>query len=542
MRSRHFTQKKFLPQEHLVRSIPGGWIYPGLIARNIETLINARPYQNEISQENWYGDIPYRETLLKDYLKPYQKDFLERYAEYESVYLKWAGGAGKTIASLLWAKRIFNAKDSAIFVATTAGAKAQWESAVKELFGEEIKVQTIYGETSATIAQDVNLIIVNWDILAAQELAIDGFLSRKANRILIYDEIHKVKNWRRVKTELNDEGELQKVELSTTAAVGARLARTATRRLGLSATPYSVGVGDLWAQLDSLEPDCWGTNWQYVHSYCDAKPGARGGLDTTGESNIEELRARLRTMMHVVSRTELEKYLPWKRREVIYLSKEQLDAAYKGAQEDLQRSMLEGEESFYEAQVGVAASMKRSWTVDTAVETMLSNRRVVILTNRREEVENLAEALRKKLPKKLKDNILASHGGSELSTREEQKVKYRDNPHLTLCLIGTHDAWGTAIDGLQSTDVAINNALPNTAMRLGQSETRFIRQGQDRPCVIMYPVAAGTVDEIVNSRLLARLNTLKDLLDGESESDAARRTLAGLDTREATLQNFLKDF
>jgi len=545
MRNRYFSTQKVLPKDHYLRKIPGAWKYPGLIARNVENIINSRPHQNTyqtVSGEEWFDNIMYRGNKLKDYLTPYQKIVLTKYIEYEAVYLKWAGGAGKTLASLLWAYYNYTPGTTKILVITTSGAKAQWEMAAKEVFGGKAKVSVLYGESPLDIDQTADLLIVNYDIIAAQEMSIESWFLGKTNRIFISDEIHKLKNWRRAETVLNDEGQLQSNTLSTTAAVGNRIARLGTRRLGLSATPYSIGVGDLWAQLDCLEPDCWGDNWQFVHGYCDAMPGARGGLDTTGESNVDELRQRLRSMMHTVSRTELERSLPGKRRELIRLSKEQLNAAHKEAKEELRQAMKLGEESFWEAQVGVAASMKRNWTVDTVVQTMLSGRRCVVLTSRRAEVDNIAIAVKKKLPKELKDNVLYSHGGSELSVREKHRLLYKDFTNKTMCLIGTHDAWGTAIDGLQSTDVAIMNSLPTTAKTIGQSETRFTRQGQDRPVTIMYPIAEGTIDEIVNSRLLSRLDTLKDLLDGESESEAAGRTLAGLDDAPQTLKNILEIF
>jgi SNF2 family DNA or RNA helicase len=316
----------------------------------------------------------------------------------------------------------------------------------------------------------------------------------------------------------------------------ARLARYGSRRIGLSATPYSIGVIDLWAQLDMLEPECWGKWVDFAFRYCDARTGTYGGLNTSGESNIDELRDRVNTLMHTVSRKTLEESLPGKSRELVVLSKADLNAPVKNALQLIKEAKATGdEETFWEAQLAVAASMKRDWVVNLAKDALRSDQKMVILTNRREEVEAIFDRLN---IREFKGNVLASHGGSSLDERESQRLQYKGSPG-PLVLIGTHESWGTAIDGLQSTDVAVMLSLPYTPRTLGQSETRFIRKGQTRRVRIIYPIAEGTVDDRVNERLLTRLDTLKDLLDGEEESDQARAILSGFGEGDEGLDSVL---
>ena len=61
----------------------------------------------------------------------------------------------------------------------------------------------------------------------------------------------------------------------------------------LTGTPMPNYARDFWAQLDIITGGQWGSNWDYVHYYCDAKKNAYGGLDTTGASNQEGLKLRL---------------------------------------------------------------------------------------------------------------------------------------------------------------------------------------------------------------------------------------------------------
>ena len=96
-------------------------------------------------------------------------------------------------------------------------------------------------------------------------------------------------------------------------------------------------------------------------------------------------------------------------------------------------------------------------------------------------------------------------------------------------LVGTGEAWGTGIDGLQCTDAAIFALLPYTPGQLDQWEGRFTRHGQDRPVVIYYPIAEGTADEHLASILLDKLPAVEALV-GIDSLEGAADALAGTET------------
>lgn len=536
MRPIKFPTKKVLPKDHFLNFVPGGYDKKtNLISRNCQNLIEAKEYVN---------DEPYQSSftfLHPDAESPpltnYQKHILTtNMLHYTSLYLKWAGGAGKTRASIYWAMHKFD-EQSKLLIITTAGAKRQWASEVLRtttLFPVIIDVQEHPLDTNQQVY------VINWDLIAPMEDKLTAWLA-SGKSVIILDEIHYAKAWKRVKQEISaDTGELTYEPLTTRAAVAARLCRKSTRRIGLSATPYSVSLIDLWGQLDDLEPDCWGKYSEFAFRYCDAHTGEFGGLVMNGASNLGELKDRLNTILHSISRKELEEALPGKSRELMRLHRQDLNAPFKNALQYIKLKAQEGDdETFWEAQIAVAASMKRDWAIAQVKDALDAGLKVTILTNRREEVEVLEKALC--TSKTRAKQILASHGGVSLEIREEQRVRYRDSEE-PLCLIGTHEAWGVSIDGLQSTDVAIMLALPYTPRTLGQSETRFVRKGQTRRCRIIYPIAEGTIDELVNERLLGRLDTLKDLLEGEEESDEARKVLAGFGDLEEYLNTFALNF
>ena len=93
-------------------------------------------------------------------------------------------------------------------------------------------------------------------------------------------------------------------------------------------------------------------------------------------------------------------------------------------------------------------------------------------------------------------------------------------------LVGTGQAWGTGIDGLQCTDVAIFALLPYTPGQLDQWEGRFTRLGQDRPVTILFPIAEGTADDHLADILLSKLPAVEALV-GIDALEGAEKALSG---------------
>lgn len=78
------------------------------------------------------------------------------------------------------------------------------------------------------------------------------------------------------------------------AAMDLSRMRSVELRIGLTATPLDDGrPRRLWSQLDLLAPGGFSHSYSnFAHRYCAARPGTFGGLDDTGSSNIDELKAR----------------------------------------------------------------------------------------------------------------------------------------------------------------------------------------------------------------------------------------------------------
>jgi hypothetical protein len=180
-----------------------------------------------------------------------------------------------------------------------------------------------------------------------------------------------------------------------------------------------------------------------------------------------------------------------------------------------------GKQALFEMKLMEAANRKRKWIIEVVTDAVANGQKVVVFTGRRLDCERLGEAITKavaKLPKPAP--CWWGHGGHSALARGDMAAAYAeyDGP---CAFVGTTDAFGEAIDGLQHTDLAIFGLLPWTPGQLVQAEGRFSRKGQTRPVLIMYTVAQGTVDEHVADLLLEKLEGMNDEMISEASGVAA---------------------
>tara|TARA_R100001594_G_scaffold42369_1_gene74426 strand:- start:8965 stop:10602 length:1638 start_codon:yes stop_codon:yes gene_type:complete len=493
-----------------------------------------------IGDDTYEDDRGVRPLILSDKLKPWVKDWLTEYQReglrrvqhHTGALFYWACGAGKTAAAVAWAT--MGPTRSRTVVVTRAGTKQQWKREVEKLTNN-CHPTILYGQTGTPIPRETEWVILSWEILPHWKDQLVYWMGGGPSN-LIFDELHRGKSWIRREKYVRQDGSVGYRNKKNVSSSAAGLSRAASRRLGLTATPVRDRLSDLWAQLDLLEPDCWGSNWDFVHRYCDAVPGKFGGLNADGKSNVKELNLRMKTMTHVVKRAEMTKHLPPMRRQLAYLSKGE-QSKPSAFSKDLKAAAKRGKQALFEMKLLEAASRKRKWITDLAKDSVEAGQKVTIFTGRRKDCERLAESIQKALPNK---PVWCGHGGHPTADRDMLLRSYIKNE--TGCvLVATTDAFGEAVDGLQHTDLCCFALLPWTPGSVTQAEGRFIRQGQSRPCLIMYTVAEGTVDEHVADVLLNKLETVGEALEDEQAQGIAD-TLAGSDDEDAVIQSILELF
>lgn len=468
-------------------------------------------------------------SWVLDWLTDYQIEAW-KYAHNRSGSNLWhACGAGKTATAICWS---LSARwEGPIIVVTKAPTKRQWKREVERL--TTIHPTILYGQDPQKIEKDVRMVILSWEILPHWVGELTRWIGGGMSSV-IFDEVHKAKAWQRKEKYVKEDGSVgwqAKRNISQCAAI---LSARAKRRLGLTATPVRDRLSDLWSQLDLVEPGCWGTNWEFVHRYCDAQEGKYGGLDTTGKSNIDELRLRFSQVCHVVSYTQMSQQLPSKRRQLCYLSREE-QSRPSAFSSDLKVAARRGSQALFEMRLLEAASRKRKWIVETVVEAVENKQKVVVFTGRRVDCERIAEAIEKAKPEHVP--LWWGHGGVSIIERDAMVAAYSTCEEASV-FVGTTDAFGEAVDGLQHTDLAIFGLLPWTPGQVTQAEGRFSRQGSTRPVLIMYTVAEGTVDEHVADILLNKLEAVGEALE-DDEAVGVAGTLAGEEDEAAIIANIL---
>jgi hypothetical protein len=239
--------------------------------------------------------------------------------------------------------------------------------------------------------------------------------------------------------------------------------------------------------------------------------------------------------MHKVTYAEMARDLPDKRRQLCYLGVNEQGRPGAFAA-DLKKAARSGKQALFEMKLLEAASRKRSWIVNVVVEAVENRQKVVVFTGRRKDCERLAEAIGKKL-KALDAPFWWGHGGTPSGVRGEMVMAYSVCKEAC-AFVGTTDAFGEAIDGLQHTDLAIFGLLPWTPGQVTQAEGRFSRKGQTRPVLIMYTIAEGTVDEHVADLVLGKLDNVAEVLN-DSEARGVAGVLGGEADEEEIVQSLL---
>ncbi|QDP63065.1 MAG: hypothetical protein GOVbin1923_58 [Prokaryotic dsDNA virus sp.] len=468
--------------------------------------------------------------VLDGYLTDYQKEAWDWSTRRAGANLWWACGAGKTLAGLLWLVSGPHAERK--LIVTRAPAKSQWKCQAAQY--TDLRPTVMEGFTSVYIPDDTECIIVSWEMLKHWLESIQYWCEGRRLAI-VWDEIHKGKSWRRKEKYVTFKNGVGWRYMDNRAAAAAQLSELASRRLGLTATPIRDRRSDLWAQLDLVQPGEWGSNMRFIKQYCDASPNEWGGWDATGVSNCAELHEKLTRVTHRVSYAEMSRTLPPKRRQLIYLSAHEQNKSV-GFVTEFKKLKSAGQKAKFEMQLMEAAARKRAWLVETIHDLLTSGQKVTVFTGRRKDCEKLYAAIAKKM-KKTNIPVLSGHGGDSLKVRQELVTKYAELE--TACaFVGTTDAFGEAIDGLQNTDTVFFALLPYTPGQIVQAEGRFSRHGSTRPVLISYVICEGTVDEHVADLLLAKLEAVEATL-GDEEAGNVARTLAGEDDEEAIINQLL---
>ncbi len=476
-----------------VRDIPGVWPNKnkigGRIPSNVShTLLGRQPHR--LPSRSFAGilDSPAFYPWVKGILMEHQWGILDASLNKRGFHAWSPPGSGKTLCGLVW---ISAAVKQPKVVITRAAARGTWREEIRKY--TRFTPVVLSGKTTREIDPNPRAIYITaWETLISWAPA----LIKMKPHSLVMDEIHWAKNHKRSKMTLLENGEKRFDSLSNTAAAIQALCKVVTRRFGMTATPMPNRTRDLWAQLDLVEPWQWGSFHQFGERYCAGFKDLYG-WKYDGLSNEEELLERLAWSRYRTDEKAVAKNLPAKRRQVVYLEKDEQNRP-SGFAQDVKRAKGD-KESLFEVMLQEAASRKRKYIVDRVKEAAQSGQKVTVFTGRRSDCDKLGKAIKAAVSVP----VWCAHGGSTTDVRDKIRHDYMDATTGAV-LVGTGDAWGESVN-LQDTDLALFVMLPWTPRSVQQWEGRFSRLGQKRPVLISYIVARGTVDEHVADILLDKL-------------------------------------
>lgn len=388
------------------------------------------------------------------------------------------------------------------------------------------------------------------------------FVTRLQPAVLILDELHihgQAKRWKAVN---KSDGSVDFHRRQTAggdkdawavAIMDISRLPTLQLRVGLTATPLDDGrPRRLWAQLDLLTPGGFAHSYRnFATRYCDAVANPYGGMDDKGSSNIDELRARCSFFTHEVPYSESHASLPPTRVQVVYLPVSAQDKAeryddaktFDQAIKELARQArgeyedVPARERLIEARLAEASSRKRGYVVAEVLEGLKGGGKVIVFTARRREAERWGEAIRKAASSsdEVKNaTVWVGHGGVSEAERNDMIDGFRNSPG-PCCLVGTGQAFGIAVDGMQTADLAIFAMLPWKPGDFLQWRGRFDRHG-GRATLLKVVVAASTYDERVVEILTDKFGPIEQFLAADELSGMGEKLL-GMEDREALMDD-----
>ena len=485
----------------------------------------------------------------------------------------WACGSGKTLGAIMASL----SRPGPILVVCPAKARHVWWSQVQEYThikpyrvkpSSEIRKKdqpiTEY-LAECTVTGQRPFVIVGGEALADQSEIIKQLMPT----VLILDEIHthgSRKRWtaiheadgtvsfeRRKTAASNRANSAVDRENRAVAAMDLSRMKSLKLRMGLTATPLDDGrPRRLWSQLDLLAPGGFSHSYSnFASRYCAAKPGRFGGLDDTGSSNLQELKARCSFLVHEVPYSESHAALPDTRVQVVYLSGSELNRAERWSDDKTfgqatkalvreAKSNPLARERVVEARLAEACSRKRNYVVAEAIEGLKGGGKVVIFTARRRETEMWEHDLRRAL--KRGDEALGevpvwmAHGGVPESERDLMVDAFRES-NGPCCLIATGQSVGTGVDGMQTADLAIFAMLPWKPGDFVQWKGRFDRLGGSAT-LLKVVVATGTYDERVVEILVEKFGPIESFLRAD-ELDGLGDKLLGMEDESALVSSII---
>ena len=399
-------------------------------------------------------------------------------------------GMGKTIETLAWIQ--LHRDQIPVIIVCTASLKLNWERET-ELWLPNPKVEVLSGTTPYKTKGEI--LIINYDIAFAW---IEKLRELKP-KILILDEIHKIKSNKALRTKA-----IKKIE------------KGIPYLHGLTGTPIKNKPVEAYNIINLIDKTLFSNYIAYTRRYCNAHSNGFG-IDVNGASNTDELHQKLiQTIMLRRKKEDFLKELPDKiysflpieidnekeYREaeadfIAYVRREKGNEAAKRIESVEALAKIEGLKQ-------LAVKGKMTSAIEWIKDFLESDNKLVVFCTHKFVIE--------KLMAEFKHIAVRIDGTVNIKDRQRSVDIFQHNPECKL-FVGNE----AAEEGLTLTasSYVFHLEYPWSPTSIDQRNDRCHRIGQKDNVTVYYPFAQNTIEEKIAKMLDEKRKIISSVVDGK---------------------------
>lgn len=416
-------------------------------------------------------------------------------------------GLGKTVMSVVSS---IECKAKKILIVCPANAKINWYREINAYVPEEditiVKSQKWEAKKYTIINYDI---LKNFHTLidrrkTYQDWEIRRDIVEEGFDLIILDEAHMVKNPKADRTKIINQ-----------------IAENIDRRWLLTGTPIANRPMDYYNLLHLCDSPI-SSSWSfYAFRYCDGKKFKRklknGKLKeiwlTDGSSNLEELHDRTKSLI-IRRKKDDHLDLPPKIVAPYYIEIDDMGKYNNVFEEYLEWAKSEGK------RLGAGRHMvelivlrkylaeeKVKHTIELTEQAIENGQKVIIFTNFTHSFDTLMKHF---------GRLAVGHNGKMNATQKQSSVDRFQNDENVMVFVGNLVSAGTAIT-LTEAEVVIMNDLDFVPANHAQAEDRAHRIGSTSTTNVYYPIAVGTIDEMMYEMLQNKKRIINTVVGDDYE-------------------------
>lgn len=442
-------------------------------------------------------------------------------------------GLGKTIQALLVTNCLPDVHR--VLILTKASLKINWQRECEKWLVRKMSV----GIATAQSFPATDVVIMNFDIAHKFPTKLSYYWD-----LVIIDEVQSIKNRKSRRARAIIGYRPTKKEQAKGAVSCSGIPRK--RALALTGTPIENRPEELWTILNFLDPQTYGSFWNYATKFCAARNNGFG-FDTSGASNLDLLQKTLRsTLMIRRLKRDVLTDLPPKTRMIVELDPDRCNLAIAREQktwtrheEQLERLQAELEIAKCEDGDAYTAAVKRlrqssqvAFTeiakvrhqtavakipqlIEALAEDLETATKIIFFAHHRDVLESVFAAYRGK--------AVMVHGETPIDDRDKAVQRFQKNPACRL-FCGSIRATGEGLT-LTAATLVVFGELDWVPGKVSQCEDRAHRIGQKDNVFVKHLVVPGSIDARVVRTILDKQILIDQALDTDQAELASAPVL-----------------